>query len=68
MRGERNSRREDAMLEVILGIIHLVLFLVAAVEILGSNKSVGSKVLWLLLIFFLPLIGLVIYFLVGRGA
>lgn len=56
------------MLEVILGIIHLVLFLVAAVEILGSNKSVGSKVLWLLLILFLPLIGLVIYFLVGRGA
>ncbi|MFA6044163.1 MAG: PLDc N-terminal domain-containing protein [Phycisphaerales bacterium] len=51
----------------ILGLIHLVLFVIAAIEILGSNKSLGNKLLWLLLILFLPLIGLIIYFLMGRG-
>lgn len=54
------------MIELILGIIHLVLFVIAAVDILGSNKTIGAKILWLLLIFLLPVIGLIIYFLVGR--
>ena len=56
------------MLYTILGILHLVLWLIAAVEILTSSKSLGNKVLWLLVIFLLPLIGLILYFLLGRGA
>ena len=40
----------------ILGIIHLVLWLIAAFEILSSGKSLGQKLLWLAIIFFLPLI------------
>jgi len=55
------------MLYTILSILHLILFLIAAFEILSSSKPLGNKVLWLLLIFLLPLIGLIIYFLVGRG-
>lgn len=55
------------MLETILVIVHLILFLIAAVEILGSGMSVGKKVLWLLLILIFPLIGLIIYFLIGRA-
>jgi hypothetical protein len=51
----------------ILALIHLILFLIAAFEILTSSKSLGQKFLWLLLIFLLPLVGLVIYYLVGRG-
>jgi hypothetical protein len=51
----------------ILGLIHLILFLIAAFEILTSSKPLGQKFLWLLLIFLLPLVGLVIYYLVGRG-
>lgn len=54
------------MIEIILGVIHLILFVIAAVDILGSSKPIGSKILWLLLIFFLPVIGLIIYFLIGR--
>jgi hypothetical protein len=55
------------MLYTILGILHLVLWLIAAVEILKSNMPLGNKVLWLLLIFLLPLIGLILYYLLGRG-
>jgi len=54
------------MIEIILGVIHLVLFVIAAIDILGSNKSIGAKILWMLLILFLPVIGLIIYFLIGR--
>lgn len=51
----------------ILGLLHLILWLIAAVEILTSNKTLGNKVLWLLIVFLLPLIGLILYFLIGRG-
>lgn len=54
------------MLWYILGIVHLILFLIAAVEILGSNRDLMSKVLWLLVIFLFPLVGLIIYYLIGR--
>lgn len=55
------------MLYTILGILHLILWLIAAFEILNSGKSLGSKVLWLLVIFLLPLLGLILYYLLGRG-
>ncbi len=55
------------MLYTILGIVHLVLWLIAAVEILGSNKSLGNKILWLLIILLLPLIGLILYYVIGRN-
>jgi hypothetical protein len=55
------------MLYPLLALLHLIFFLIAAFEILTSTKSVGQKVLWLLLIFILPLVGLIIYFLMGRG-
>lgn len=51
----------------ILGILHLILFLIAAFEILTGSKSLGQKVLWLLIIFLLPIVGLIIYYLIGRG-
>lgn len=51
----------------ILSLLHLILFLIAAFEILSSNKSLGNKVLWLLLIFLLPLVGLILYYVAGRG-
>lgn len=55
------------MLYSILGVLHLILFLIAAFEILSSGKPLVAKVLWLLVIFLLPVVGLIIYFLVGRG-
>lgn len=54
------------MLYTILGILHLILFLIAAFEILSSRRDLMEKILWLLLIFLLPLVGLIIYYLIGR--
>ena len=55
------------MLYGILGIIHIILFIIAAIEIITGGKPIVEKLLWLLLIFFLPLVGLIIYYLLGRG-
>ncbi len=55
------------MLFKVLGLLHLILWVVAAVEILSSEKSAEKKALWLLVIFLLPVVGLVLYFLLGRG-
>ena len=55
------------MLEVggIVGLIILLLDIWAIVQIVQSGTSTGSKVLWTLLILFLPLIGLIIWALAG---
>lgn len=55
------------MLYTILGIIHLVLWIIAVIEIIGSSKPALQKLLWILVVLFLPLIGLIIYYLIGRG-
>lgn len=55
------------MLYGVLGIIHLILFIIAAIEIITGGKPIVEKLLWLLIIFFLPLIGLILYYLIGRG-
>ncbi|MDX2132376.1 MAG: PLDc N-terminal domain-containing protein [Planctomycetota bacterium] len=55
-------------LYTILGVIHFILFIIAAFEIIASGKSLGAKVLWLLVILLLPIIGLIIYYLMGRSA
>lgn len=50
----------------IVGIIHLILFLIALYEIITSSRPLGAKVLWALVVFLLPCVGLIIYYLVGR--
>ncbi|MDP1660350.1 MAG: PLDc N-terminal domain-containing protein [Phycisphaerales bacterium] len=55
------------MLYTILGAVWLILFLIAAFEILTGGKPLGGKVIWLLVIFFLPIIGVILYYLIGRG-
>lgn len=50
----------------LLGFLVLVLDIVAIVSILGAAKSVGWKLVWTLVVLFLPLIGMVVYFLIGK--
>ena len=40
---------------------------IAAIEIISGGKPIGEKLLWLLIIFFLPIIGLILYYVIGRG-
>lgn len=47
------------------GLIILALDLWAIISVIGSNASTGRKVLWSLLIIFLPIIGFVIWLIAG---
>ena len=44
-----------------------VLDIIAVVSLLKSGADTGTKILWLLLIIFLPLLGMILYFLLGPG-
>jgi hypothetical protein len=49
--------------EFLFGLIVLILNIWAIVNIVGSAASTGAKVLWILLILFLPILG----FIIGGG-
>jgi hypothetical protein len=55
-------------MNTLIGLIILILDIVAIISVLTGSGSTGHKVLWTLLILFLPLIGLILYYLIGRGA
>ena len=50
----------------ILGLIVLILDIIAIVDVLKSSMDTGKKALWILLILVLPVIGMVLYFLIGK--
>jgi hypothetical protein len=52
----------------IFGLIHLVAFVYALVQIFGCSASMGRKILWLLVVGLLPLVGLIVWFLAGPGS
>ena len=51
----------------LLGLIILVLDIIAIVNILKSGADTGTKLLWVVLVILLPVIGMVLYFLMGPG-
>ena len=52
-------------MEWLIGVIGLILWIYALVKIIGSSASTGAKILWALLVFFLPVIGFIIWFFAG---
>lgn len=50
----------------LIGLVVLVLDIIAIVDALKSTKPTGEKALWIILILLLPLIGMVLYFLIGK--
>ena len=50
----------------LLGLIVVVLDIIAIVDAVKSSMETGKKVLWIILILVLPLIGMILYFLVGK--
>jgi hypothetical protein len=50
----------------ILGLIVLVLDIIAIVDVLKSSMDTGKKALWIILILVLPVVGMVLYFLIGK--
>ena len=51
----------------LIGLIVLVLDIIALVKLLQSGADTGSKILWAILIIFLPVLGMILYFLMGPG-
>ena len=49
----------------LLGLIILVLDVYAIIKVIGSSASTGSKVLWVVLILLLPVVGLILWALLG---
>ncbi len=52
----------------IFAVIHLVIFIWALIQIIGSSMPILNKIIWLLIVGLLPLVGLIIYLLIGRKA
>jgi len=50
----------------IVGLLILILDIIAIVDALKSSMSNDKKALWVILILFLPVIGMVLYFLLGK--
>jgi phospholipase D-like protein len=51
----------------IWGLLILVLDIIALVSLLKSGADSGTKILWVILIILLPVLGMVLYFILGPG-
>ncbi len=51
----------------LIGLVILVLDLVAIFSVLAGRSSFERKALWTLLILVLPLLGMILYYVVGRN-
>ena len=53
------------MLESLLGLVHLIIFVWAVINIWGSPASMVAKLIWSVIVFCLPLLGLIIWWFMG---
>ncbi len=60
-----NIKKGGTMIGIV-ALIVLVLDIIALVDILKSSADTGNKALWVILILILPVIGMVLYFLIGK--
>ena len=51
----------------IIGIIILALDIYAIYTILSGSGDAGKKLLWVILVLFLPILGMILWFAIGRG-
>ncbi len=52
----------------LVGTVIFVLDIIAIVSVLLGRGTVGHKALWIVLILLLPLLGMVLYYLLGRNS
>lgn len=51
----------------LLGLLILIADIYAIIKVLGSGASTGAKLLWVILILVLPVIGFILWLLMGPG-
>lgn len=57
-------------MSALFGLISLACFIFwlwMLIDLLMSRHSVGTKILWVILMIFLPLLGSILYFFLARG-
>ena len=57
---------EVAMLSSLLGLLVLIADIWAILEIIKGKGDTGKKILWIVLILFLPVVGFILWYLLGR--
>lgn len=50
----------------LIGLVILVLDIIVILQILKGSKPGGQKALWIILVLLLPVIGLILYYLIGK--
>ncbi len=50
----------------LISLVVLVLDIIAIINIIQSKMTTSNKVLWVLLVVLLPVIGMVLYFVIGK--
>ncbi|HOE68828.1 MAG: Cardiolipin synthase [Candidatus Omnitrophica bacterium ADurb.Bin314] len=53
-------------MKTLLGLIILALDIIAIVDCAKSSKTMAKKILWIILVLILPLIGMILYFVLGK--
>ena len=53
-------------MNALLGLVILVLDIIAIVDAVKSSMDTGKKALWIILILVLPVVGMVLYFVIGK--
>ncbi|WP_400192752.1 PLD nuclease N-terminal domain-containing protein [Hymenobacter sp. B81] len=61
------SRRTSGGSMTLWGGIVFILDVLAVIDVLRQPWSLGKKLIWIAVIFFLPVLGLILYYLFGRG-
>lgn len=50
----------------LIGLVIFIIDVVVVIDILKSNKDVEKKILWIIAVIFLPLLGPVLYYFIGK--
>ena len=48
-------------------LLHLILLVYAAIQIINSSADTAHKALWVLIVALLPVVGLIVWFFIGPG-
>ena len=51
----------------LISILILIVDIIIVLEILRSNKDLEKKMLWIIAVIFLPVLGPILYFFIGRN-
>jgi hypothetical protein len=54
------------MISALISLVILILDIIAIVEVVRSGKSTGEKLVWILVILLLPVLGMILWYLIGR--